>query len=52
MAKLKTIGTVDVELSFPELELVRRALRLVENFGNVNDWDEARDLLADLEEVR
>lgn len=51
MASLN-VGAVVVELSYPELELIRRALRLVRDFGEVDDWDPARDLLTDLEEVR
>lgn len=48
MATIKSTGTVDVEVTYAELELLRRALRLVKDFGDVDDWDAARDLLADL----
>ncbi|WP_199806510.1 hypothetical protein [Streptomyces sp. NRRL F-5630] len=49
MAVIKSVGKVDVELALSELELIRRALRLVKEFGEVEDWEPARDLLADLE---
>ncbi|MFB7919383.1 hypothetical protein [Streptomyces sp. NPDC056061] len=49
MAKIKSTGTVDVELTIAELELIRRALGLVNNFGMVDDERPARALLADLE---
>ncbi|GAA3018557.1 hypothetical protein [Streptomyces fulvorobeus] len=49
MAQIKSTGTVDIELTFAELELVRRALGLVNNYGPVDDMDPARALLADLE---
>lgn len=48
MAKV-TGGAVTVELSRAELELICRALGLVKNFGEVDDWDSALELLADLE---
>ncbi|WP_327712403.1 hypothetical protein OG912_32285 [Streptomyces sp. NBC_00464] len=49
MAVIKSTGTVDVELTLAELELIRRALGLVYNFGATNDMDDALALLADLE---
>ena len=52
MAQIKSAGTVVVELSLPELELVRRALKRVDNFGLVDDERPALNLLADLSEVR
>jgi hypothetical protein len=51
VAKVKSIGTVDVELTVTELSLIRRALKLVHNFGGNDDMDPARDLLADLASV-
>lgn len=48
MAEIKNVGTVDVTLTIAELELIRRALRLVIPHGPVEDEDPARDLLADL----
>ncbi|MCM2391736.1 hypothetical protein [Streptomyces albipurpureus] len=51
MAKIKSTGTVDVELTFAELELIRRALGLVQNFGSVDDEWPARELLGDLSKV-
>ncbi|MFF4952258.1 hypothetical protein [Streptomyces chattanoogensis] len=48
MAKLE-IGTVQVELTHDELELLRRALRLAANYGEVRHEDATRRLLADLE---
>ncbi|MER5501350.1 hypothetical protein ABT096_29675 [Streptomyces sp. NPDC002561] len=49
MAKIKSTGTVDVELTIAELELIRRALRLVRNLGEPDDDRPALSLLADLE---
>ncbi|MGW6638488.1 hypothetical protein [Streptomyces cyaneofuscatus] len=49
MAKIKRTGTVDVELTFAELELIRRALGLVRDFGDMADWGAASALRADLE---
>jgi hypothetical protein len=49
MAQIKSTGTVDVELTLAELELIRRALRLVNNFGEIDDMGPANELLADLE---
>ncbi|MFI7096405.1 hypothetical protein [Streptomyces lydicus] len=51
MATITGTGTVDVELTVREVDLIRRALRLVEPYGDVDDWERARDLLADLEGV-
>ena len=48
MAKILTTSQVDVTLTVAELELIRRALGLVRNFGDVDDEEAARDLLADL----
>lgn len=48
MAQIKSAGSVVVELSMAELEVVRRALVLVDNFGPVADMDPARELLGDL----
>ena len=48
MAKLKAPETVTVELTTAELSLIRVALKLVKDFGDVDDWDAAGDLLADL----
>lgn len=47
MARIKTVGSVDVTLTIAELELIRRALHLVCNFGDADD-SPSRDLLADL----
>lgn len=44
MAKIKSTGTVDVELTLAELELVN-------NFGMVDDERPARSLLADLSDL-
>lgn len=52
MAKVKSVGTVDVELTVAELELVRRALGLVNHFGRPDDEHPARDLLTDLETMQ
>lgn len=49
MAQIKSTGTVDVELTLAELELIRRALKLVDHFGTTDDERPARALLADLE---
>lgn len=51
MAHVKSAGSVVVELSLRELELVRRALELVNNYGTVSDERPARALLADLADV-
>ena len=48
MAHIKTAGTVDVALTIGELELIRRALGLVRNFGDMDDESPAHQLLADL----
>lgn len=48
MAQIKSAGTVEVVLTIAELELVRRALGLVRNFGDGDDEYPARALLADL----
>ncbi|MFG2292032.1 hypothetical protein [Streptomyces sp. NPDC048603] len=50
MAKVVSTGNVGIELSLAELELVRRALQLVKNFGEPDDWEPALDLWADLGE--
>ncbi|MEV7425180.1 hypothetical protein [Streptomyces sp. NPDC091212] len=50
MAKIKSTGTVDVELTVAELELIRRALWSHINYGSQDDESPARTLLADLEE--
>ncbi|MGW0468311.1 hypothetical protein ACWDX6_24050 [Streptomyces sp. NPDC003027] len=52
MAKIKTPSTVTVEFTRAELELVRRALGLVRDFGELNDWDAADELRVDLTEVQ
>ncbi|MGW1547496.1 hypothetical protein [Streptomyces sp. NPDC002346] len=49
MAQIKSTGTVVVELTLAELELIRRALALVNNYGSTDDERPARALLADLE---
>ncbi|WNI28635.1 hypothetical protein [Streptomyces sp. ITFR-6] len=49
MAVIKSTGTVDVELTLAELELIRRSLRLIDNYGLTDDERPARALLADLE---
>ncbi|WP_327379420.1 hypothetical protein [Streptomyces sp. NBC_01212] len=49
MAQIKSTGTVDVELTFAELELIRRALRLVDCYGTPEDEGPACTLLDDLE---
>ncbi|EHM24242.1 hypothetical protein SPW_7336 [Streptomyces sp. W007] len=51
MAGIKSADIVDVPLTVAELELIERALRLVENFGLVDDEGPARDLLRDLEAI-
>ncbi|MFF6928337.1 hypothetical protein [Streptomyces californicus] len=51
MAKIKSTGTVDVELTLAELELIRRALGLVNSFGMVDDERPALALLADLSDL-
>ena len=51
MATIKAPESVTVELTRAELALVRRALRLVKDFGTVDDWDGALNLLADLEDA-
>lgn len=51
MAKVTQIGRYAIELDGAELALMRTALRLVNNFGNVEDMDPARGLLADLADV-
>lgn len=48
MASLKRPDSVEVALSGEELALILRALRLVDNFGLVDDMDAAIALLADL----
>lgn len=48
MAEIKNVGTVDVTLTIAELELIRRALRVVPNSDAYADSDDARALLADL----
>ncbi|MFI8084340.1 hypothetical protein ACIF6L_26500 [Kitasatospora sp. NPDC086009] len=49
MATIKPPDHVTVEVTTAELALVRRALRLVRDFGDVDDWDGASALLTDLE---
>ncbi|MFJ9694920.1 hypothetical protein [Kitasatospora sp. NPDC101183] len=49
MAKLMPPATVNVELTPAELALVRRALGLVHNFGDPDDWEPAERLREDLE---
>ncbi|MCY0926246.1 hypothetical protein OTB20_08505 [Streptomyces sp. H27-H1] len=51
MAKIKSAGTVDVELTIAELEIIRRVLRVVPNSDAYEDSDAARNLLADLSEL-
>lgn len=47
---------VDTEVKYrlivseSELELLRTGLDLIRNFGRVEDWDQAMDLIADLSE--
>ncbi|MGW6949007.1 hypothetical protein ACWGHD_19035 [Streptomyces xanthophaeus] len=49
MAKITATATYSVELTGPELELIRKALELVRDFGDTDDWDAAGDLRSDLE---
>lgn len=52
MAK-KTVSTevkYQLIVSESELELIRTGLDLIRNFGRVEDWDGAQDMLADLSE--
>ncbi|MGI5404151.1 hypothetical protein ACQEVG_32815 [Streptomyces sp. CA-135486] len=51
MAKVKSVGVVEVELTVAELELIRRALAVVPNSDEYMYSDAARQLLADLGEV-
>ncbi|WP_432157797.1 MULTISPECIES: hypothetical protein [unclassified Streptomyces] len=48
MAKVREPETVVIELSRREFNLVRAGLRLIDNFGDVEDIDDARKLSADL----
>lgn len=52
MVKKNTEKTVKhtIEVDEKEMDLIRTALRLVRNFGAVEDWDLAQDLLADIAE--
>jgi hypothetical protein len=52
MAKKKIAHEVKYELVVTESELmlIRRALHLVNNFGDAEDWDPAIQLLNDLSE--
>ncbi|MEU8840259.1 hypothetical protein AB0D97_14160 [Streptomyces roseus] len=50
MAKITATATYTVELTGPELELIRRALKLVRDFGDTDDWDPADDLRTELGE--
>lgn len=49
MAQIKPAGTVDVELTLAELELIRRGLQSLIDYGMQDDDRPARELLADLE---
>lgn len=51
MAEFISYGTVEVQLSVAEVALIRRALRLVNPYGNVSDYESALELLADLSAV-
>lgn len=47
MAKI-TAGTINLEVTYSELEVIRRALLLVDAFGKHDDEQPARELLADI----
>ncbi|MFF1417595.1 hypothetical protein [Streptomyces sp. NPDC058280] len=51
MANIRKPETMIVELNPEELELVRDGLRKILDFGGFDQWDAARDLLSDLEDV-
>jgi hypothetical protein len=40
---------VKVTLTYEELQVIKRALKLVNPYGDCDDWDAAGSLLADLE---
>ncbi|MGW5636950.1 hypothetical protein, partial [Streptomyces sp. NPDC003832] len=48
MARIET-SAVKLEVSFEELNVIKRALDLVKNYGLHSDEDTARSLLADLQ---
>lgn len=50
MAKIE-VGSVKVELSQAELEVVKRALSLVQNYGEFEDDAPSRSLLEVLREA-
>jgi hypothetical protein len=50
MAKITETATYTVELSGRELDLIRAALHLVKDFGDVDDWDKADELRTELGE--
>jgi hypothetical protein len=50
MAKITETATYTVELSGLELDLIRAALKLVKDFGDMDDWDKADELRTDLGE--
>ncbi|WP_008412921.1 hypothetical protein [Streptomyces sp. SM8] len=51
MADIKSTATYTVEITAAELALIRRALRLVNTFGDTDDWTPAAALLGDLEDT-
>ena len=44
-----TFSSVTLELSVDDLETIRAALRALVHFGDVDDADRARAILADIE---
>ncbi|MEV0444045.1 hypothetical protein AB0I84_18760 [Streptomyces spectabilis] len=48
MAKVREPETVVIEMSRREFDLVRTGLRLIDNFGDIDDMDDAKKLSADL----
>ncbi|MFJ6720517.1 hypothetical protein [Streptomyces sp. NPDC091259] len=49
MAKITATATYTIELTARELDIIRVALGLVRNFGDVTDWDDAGVLRDALE---
>ncbi|MEU1037659.1 hypothetical protein [Streptomyces sp. NPDC005907] len=48
MANIRKPDVVVVEFTYAELEVVRTGLRLIRDFGRVEDWDPATEILSDL----
>lgn len=48
-AKAEKTFSLTLRLDAEETGVIQAALRLVRNFGAVEDWDKAQDLLADIE---